>query len=61
MLLNKSSRDYADRTIREVWDTIPHLFVSGGDVTNNKPALLVFYSLIIASVTVWVSLAVTML
>ena len=36
-------------------------FVSGGDVTNNKPALLVFYGLIIASVTVWVSLAVTML
>ena len=35
--------------------------VSGGDVTNNKPALLVFYGLIIASVTVWVSLAVTML
>ena len=35
--------------------------ISGGDVTNNKPALLVFYGLIIASVTVWVSLAVTML
>jgi hypothetical protein len=30
-------------------------------VTTNKPALLVFYALIIASVTVWVSLAVTML
>ena len=28
---------------------------------TNKPALLVFYGLIIASVTVWVSLAVTML
>jgi hypothetical protein len=27
----------------------------------NKPALLVFYGLIIASVTVWVSLAITML
>ena len=74
MLLNKSSRDYAGPTIREVWDTHPplsefvvepraitRLFVSGGDVTNNKPALLVFYGLIIASVTVWVSLAVTML
>ena len=35
--------------------------ISGGDVTNNKPALLVFYGLIIASVTVWVSLAATML
>ena len=28
---------------------------------HNKPALLVFYGLIIASVTVWVSFAVTML
>jgi hypothetical protein len=28
---------------------------------TNKQALLVFYGLIIASVTVWVSLAVTML
>jgi len=37
------------------------LFVSGGDVTNNKPVLLVFYGLIVASLTVWVSLAVTML
>ena len=37
------------------------IVVSGGNVTNNKPALLVFYGLIIASVTVWVSLAVTML
>jgi hypothetical protein len=36
-------------------------FRIGGDVNNNKPALLVFYGLIIASVTVWVSLAVTML
>jgi hypothetical protein len=57
-----------------VWDTHPPLsefvvepsenhmiVVSGGDMTNNKPALLVFYGLIIASVTVWVSLAVTML
>jgi hypothetical protein len=35
--------------------------ISGGDVTNNKPALLVFYGLIIASMTVWVSLAATML
>ena len=74
MLLNKSSRDYSGPTIREVWDTHPPLsefvvepsvnhmiVVSGGDVTNNKPALLVFYGLIIASVTVWVSLAVTVL
>jgi hypothetical protein len=30
-------------------------------VTNNKQALLVFYGLIIASVTIWVTLAVTML
>jgi hypothetical protein len=30
-------------------------------VTNNKAALLIFYELIIASVTVWVSLAATML
>ena len=30
-------------------------------MTNNKLALLVFYGLIIASVTVWVSLAATML
>jgi len=36
------------------------IVVSGGDVTN-KPALLVFYGLIIASMTVWVSLAATML
>jgi hypothetical protein len=34
---------------------------SGGDMTNNKPALLVFCGLIIASMDVWVSLAVTML
>ena len=58
-----------------MWDTHPPLsefvvepsvnhnmiVVSGGNVTNNKPALLVFYGLIIASVTVWVSLAVTVL
>jgi hypothetical protein len=30
-------------------------------VTNDKPALLVFCGLIIASVAVWVSLAATML
>jgi hypothetical protein len=30
-------------------------------MTNEKSALLVFYGLIIASVTVWVSLVVTML
>ena len=72
MLLNKSSRDYTGPTIREVWDTHPPLsefvvepsvnhMISGGDVTSNRPALLVFYGLIIASVTVWVSLAATML
>ena len=32
-----------------------------GNYMTNKPALLVFYGLIIANVTVWVSLAVTML
>jgi len=32
-----------------------------GNFMTNKPALLVFYGLIIANVTVWVSLAVTML
>ena len=46
---------------REKLTRLRGTFVSGGDVTNNKPALLVFYGLIIASVTVWVSLAVTML
>ena len=71
MLLNKSSRDYTGPDHNEVWDTPPALdwvpnraqvlFVSGGDVTNNKPVLLVFYGLIVASLTVWVSLAVTML
>jgi hypothetical protein len=31
-----------------------------GDVTNNKPALLVFYGLIVASAVIWFSLAVAM-
>ena len=44
----------------EVEPSVNHM-ISGGDVTNNKPALLVFYGLIIASMTVWVSLAATML
>ena len=73
MLLNKSSRDYAGPDhMRGVgyppaleWvrsrAQVSLLFVSGGDVTNNKPVLLVFYGLIVASLTVWVSLAVTML
>ena len=29
----------------------------GGDVTNNKLALLVFYGLVIASAVIWFSLA----
>jgi hypothetical protein len=31
-----------------------------GNVTNNKPALLVFYGLIVASAVIWFSLAVAM-
>ena len=40
---------------------VVHHVIWRSDMTNNKAALLVFYGLIIASVTVWVSLAVTIL
>jgi len=33
---------------------------SGGDVTNNKRAFVVFYGLIFASAVIWLSLAASM-
>ena len=58
-----------DRTTRAVWVAPDQQRVLSRAIVDlrvenymiNKPALLVFYGLIIASVTVWVSLAVTML
>ena len=56
-----------DRTTRAVWaaPTNSQFLVGPSSRVEyymiNKPALLVFYGLIIASVTVWVSLAITML
>ena len=73
MLLNKCSRDYAGTGPYEQCGLCPDQrplaeFLVGPssifefeNYMTNKPALLVFYGLIIASVTVWVSLAVTML
>jgi hypothetical protein len=72
VLLNKCSQDYAGTGPYERCGLPPSKDLSEflsraivdlrvGNCMTNKAALLVFYGLIIANVTIWVSLAVTML
>jgi hypothetical protein len=46
--------------MRAVWNTRLPNDPLEVDVTNNKPALLIFCALIVASAVIWISLAVAM-